>query len=218
MFVSGAAVGSVATYFVVKEKFQKEAEKECAEMHDFYKKKQEELKEKIISAKVKDLKPEEKSKINQNKPPIGEVVKNIKENGSIDYSTYFSIEELEEDLADVEKDEDILVDVDDQPIVADGAPPVEIIEIEEFEDEEDNFVRNYYILYADGTLANDEIYDEIVYDAKDRFDGLSIIRGFKNSMDDEIHIKVNFSGIKYEILKSAKTYYEATGEKGHPIV
>ncbi len=132
-FLAGMAIGSIGTYFIMKDRFAAMAQAEIDSVKEAYKEKKTEQKE--ISA-------EEPVKTNmEEKPPIKEYFKKISEEGYKDYSTKFT---RPEDPAHKPFDEDPY-----------------IISPEDFN--ESDYEQDSLMLYSDGVLAweeNDEIFTD----------------------------------------------------------
>lgn len=206
-FTAGAAVGSAATYFIVKKKFEADAQKEIDDV-------------------VESFRKERAALINRAKPDISEVIGN---------STVKVEEQKMDDTHKKVEEESIYEEADEpeEPIDEEVEEYHRIIEDEDYDtrsmreifaDEpmrekktvspmsEEEYLTHPYpkdelTLYKDNIIAysNDEIYPYTKEIPKD-----SILDLKKNRLGS-FYIRDEHSMMDYEIVYDNRTYYDVTG-------
>lgn len=186
-FLGGAAVGSAVTFFLLKDKMEKQYEQETKETRDALQKKVEELNSVIDGLKNPDKKKkEEEPKKVKVVNSFQQKASNIsKEEGYYNYSSG---------------------DPGPEPVPYFGDPKAKpvIIPPEEFGDDED-YEKTTFFYYTDGAICdeNDEPVEDIAgsigEDAKDHFGEYE---------DDAVYIRNDRLKVYYELLMSLKSYSE----------
>lgn len=181
IFVTGAAIGSVATWKLVKTRYEQIANEEIESVREFYKNKDAE-------------KEEAKNYIGDPDPTIEDVEKEETEKAMTDYRSYASAymsEEKEEEEEDEEED-----DMEDRPYV---------ISPEEFG--EAGYEQISFTLYADGILADEQGY-EMTDEEIEESVGKDALNHFGEFEDDSVFVRNDKLELDYEILKDLRKYNE----------
>lgn len=198
LLASGAAIGSLVTWKLVKTKYEQLAQEEINSMKEVYSKRSEEAEnesdsdETPVDPEVARAKAEEA----KDKPSVSEYAARIQKHGYVNYSDPASINE-EDAEEEEQKGEDTEV----------LAPYV--ISPEESGNEGYDIVSLTY--YADKVLAdeNDELIENV-----DELVGFESLSHFGEYEDDSVYVRNDRLGIDYEILLDQRTYAEA--RKGRP--
>lgn len=184
IFVAGAAIGSVATWYYVKDKYARIAQEEI-----------DSVKERFSAAKPdihkEKVAPKEAAIVAREKPSVAEYAKKLSAQG---YTNYSNSEEKEE--------------VNTKPEVTDTPFVISPDEFGELEDE--GYDKMNFTYYADGVLADEE--DEIVDDIEGTV-GPDSLNHFGDYEDDSVHVRNNRLKVDYEILLSQREYSEILEEK-----
>lgn len=193
IFVSGAAIGSLVTWQVVKRKYEAIIQEEIDSVKEVYSKKHvdtpvEEVKEdrnEVARAKADEAKE---------KPSVLEYAAKLQEHGYTNYSNPASVQEEAEE----EEKEDVIVD---RPYVI---SPDEFATLDDYD-----VVSLTY--YQDNIVA--DIDDEIVEDLEETI-GIESLNHFGEFEDDSVFVRNDRLKIDYEILLDQRTYVEV--RKGRP--
>lgn len=185
VFIAGAAVGSVATFMVVKKKYEQMAREEVQEVRDYYASKNPRYEGPQDSDEAKE---ESASRVTEEKPDIMEFAQRLKEEGYTDYN------------APKQPEPPKVVTPEDKPYVI---PPDEFGEIE-------LYGKVSLMYYADGILADD--IDRRVDNIDDTV-GADFADHFGEYEDDSVYIRNDARKCDYEILRSLKTYKEVISEE-----
>lgn len=185
VFIAGAAVGSVATFMVVKKKYEQMAQEEVQEVRDYYASKNPRYERPQDSDEAKE---ESASRVTEEKPDIMEFAQRLKEEGYTDYN------------APKQPEPSKVVTPEDKPYVI---PPDEFGEIE-------LYGKVSLMYYADGILADViDIVDSTIDDTV----GADFADHFGEYEDDSVYIRNDARKCDYEILRSLKTYKEVISEE-----
>ena len=177
-FATGVAIGSVVTWYFVKDKYAKLAQEEIDSVKEVYGRKfakEEPVEDTDISEEKPE--PEEKKPVD-----IKEYATRLQKEG---YTNYANI--LNEKLGDK-------AEKSDKPYVI--AP-------EDFGEGEYTTISLTY--YADGILADD---DDQIIDNVDELVGADFADHFGDYEDDSVHIRNERLHCEYEVLRSLRTYEE----------
>lgn len=181
-FAVGAAIGSAATYFVVKTKYEELANQERIEREE-YRKRMKEINEGDTEC---------------NDPETVESYKDLasdysgsEESGEVNMLDYYR-KKVEERNKEKEEEEDM-------------AYEHYVISPEEFGEVGYNEVSLTY--YADGVLT-DENDKEISEDGIERLIGKEALKHFGEYEDDSVFVRNDKLHTDYEILKDLRNYYE----------
>lgn len=197
-FVTGLVIGSVVTYVVVKDKFEKIAQEEIDSVKEVFGRRV----EKEADKKVEKIAEKEVEKIRKEYNDYSSLTKN--------YTSYSKNETEEDDCAQVEEDEDC-AQVEDE----DG---VEIFEVERAsnsdrpyvidpwdfggEDGYDTITLNYY---ADGVLTDDD--DNVIEDEEiDDIVGKDFAEHFGEYEKDCVCVRNDRLKTDYEICRDLIEY------------
>ncbi len=187
-FIFGAAIGSVATWYLVKTKYEQIAQEEIDSVKEvFSKKKSENISDEEDEEGSSDI--HEKVDFAKDKPNIIEYTKHLEDQGYVDYSKIDSAEE-EEKPVDEKK-----------PYVI---PP------EEFGEAEYDTISLTY--YSDHILADD--LDEMVEDVENTvtFDALN---HFGEYEDDSVYVRNDRLQADFEILLDNRKFSDVIKLKPH---
>lgn len=180
IFIAGAAVGSAATWYIVKEKYRRIAEEEIEEIANHYKNK-----ENVEEKKEDELK----------------VVEHYLETDELDGVK----KEYTKMIGDLGYDKSSLDDIYTVK-VENGETTVEpfVISPDEFGDMPGYDVKQGWTYYADGFITDEN--DELVTDPENIIgDAISHIGEYA---DDAVFVRNDNEKCDYEILKHDKTYDE----------
>lgn len=187
-FVLGAAIGSVATYFITKSSFAKKADEEIKAVREYYTSKQEESKEGPGEAVQEES-------VQKLKPAMDSIIRNyanipapVKEEPKITPGN-------EPYIID-EKSFDALLETNDEY---------------DDDDEEKYEILPSYRYFANGVLVNnkDEVVD-MVTTAK--FVGLGNLRQLALQDEDVIYVRNDVHKMVYEIYREEEDYDEPHAE------
>lgn len=186
-FIFGATAGSVATWYLVKDKYKKFAQEEIEEVREFY--------------WSKDETPEE-SKNNEDKPKEN-VDLNIKELNAykrlvenVDYSICSKQEKTKNDIPE-QKEEPKNVDA---PYII---PPYEFGEFDDYE-------KISLVFFSDHVLTDEEL--EKIEDV-DKIVGIESLNHFGEYEDDSVYVRNDQLKCDYEILIDLRKYSDVLKEK-----
>lgn len=207
-FVVGALAGSVATWYLVKKKYEMLAQEEIEAVRDVYQKRAEEY------SGEEESKDEPKTSINV-KPDIQEYAKNKKtyvERTKTDYTSYSKTTVVEEEDKEEEEDQvdTIESEDDDEPMVRARKPYV--ISPDEFM-ELGNYEAISLTYYADNILADDE--DEIIEDYENTI-GEGSLDHFGEYEDDSVFVRNDALKCDYEILRDQRRYSDIVLRNARP--
>ena len=181
MFAAGAAIGSVATWKVVKTKYERIAQEEIDSVKERFSRKFEENTDIEPVEKEEDAKPSPRP---YQKPDLFEYAKILIEEGYTDYS-----ESTVEEKGG-----------------SNSATRPYLISPDEF-GEMDGYESISYTWYEDGILADDQ---GIVIEEVDELIGLENLTRFGEYEYDAVHVRNDERREDYEILYSQKEYYNNT--------
>lgn len=180
IFTGGVVIGAVATYILVKDRFDKKTEEEIESVREYYK-------QKLQSTRKEDKKdipkPEEKTK--KKEQDFMEYAKMVDESGYTNYSDISTTpkeEEKKEEHVDVEK-----------PYVI---SPDEFGEFDDYETISLTF-------YADKVLTDSE---DCPVDDIDEIVGLESLEHFGEYEDDSVFVRNDMRKSDYEILADSRRY------------
>lgn len=204
IFAGGILVGSAATYFAIKTKYEKLAENEIKEMREYYKDKNEKEVE-IIERNAVQRHEHEKA------------VEEAEKQEEFDNEHEKELEEYRE-----------IVSQYNHPEYADALVRKRELQIKESEKEEENmteeFAQPYYIIkpdqygekdyepvtltwYADGVLADeyDNVIDEDEIEERIGMEALVNIGAYEDGL---IHVRNDYLEIDYEIQEDPRNYMD----------
>ena len=183
-FILGAAIGSVATWYVSKKYYEKKNQEDIDSVKQVFTYKKPENDnveyEKEVYEAPKTVTLDETKKIE--KPDVMEYAARIKSEGYVDYST-------------------------SKPQVTNEKRPY-VISPDEF-GEFDDYSKISFMYYADHVLC-DEL-DQIV-DNADELIGIESLGTFGQYDDDSVYVRNDLRKTDYEILRSLRTYSEVIEE------
>lgn len=194
IFAIGAAIGSVVTWKLIKNKYEQIAMEEIADVKANYSKK-EPVNTKPVEEKTEGSTLTEKIRIIQDttspsEPDIVEYAKKLKSNNYVNYSD-MSHAETEESVTPKEKPYAI--------------PPEDFGEYEEYDT-----ISLFH--YSDGVLADRD--DDRIVNVDDVV-GSDYVSHFGEYEDDSVHIRNDRLKCDFEILRSLKSYSEVL--EGNPF-
>lgn len=186
IFVLGVATGSVATYFLVKNKYKKIADEEIESVVQTFKKRFDELSQ-VNQDEDKDknrVNPEEESKEESKteKEVYEEAMKDL------GYSTFSEDNEEESEDCIAEN-----VKVSVMPY---------IISEEEFNDPDNNYDNQTLLYYADKILADED--DEKIVDPEMVVGNALAI--FDDPLTERVYVRDETGSVDYVILRSERDY------------
>lgn len=197
IFATGAAIGSVVTWKIVKTKYEQIAQEEINSVKEVFSKKEAELKYDHSGEPIGKVEKTEKTEdgvkfsVSMNKPDLQEYAAKIKEEGYFDYSN--PSEPKKEEETKVEK-----------PYVI---PPEEFGEADGY----DTISLTYYI---DGYLADDML--DVVEDVDDVV-GLESLNHFGEYEDDSVFVRNDRLMVDYEILLDQRNYLDIINKSPHLV-
>lgn len=206
-FLTGAAVGSVSTWYILKKKYEKIAKEEIESTKKVFK----ELLDK--NSKEKSSEPEkdavaiqhEKAEMAREKPSMSEYAKLLNKTG---YTKYSSPEQTE-----VEEDEEEDDDGDPGPTkqyFGNEEDKPYVISPDEF-GEFDDYTQITLFYYTDHVLAESND-DEMVEDVEGSV-GFESLNHFGEYDDDSVYVRNDRLKIDYEILRSERAYSDVIKSK-----
>lgn len=197
IFATGAAIGSVVTWKILKTRYEQIAQEEIDSVKEVFSKKEDDLKWEYSGEPIGKIVSVEKTEdgvklsATVNKPDLQEYAAKIKEEGYFNYSN--PSEPKKEDETKVEK-----------PYV---------IPSEEF-GEADGYDTISLTYYIDGYLADDD--DEIVEDIDDVI-GLESLNHFGDYEDDSVFVRNDRLMTDYEILLDQRNYLDIINKSPHLV-
>lgn len=192
-FAAGAIVGSVATYKLLKSKYEQIAQEEIEFQVERFTKSKNALEEEL-----KDANDVISSYENVEKAQTEEYKKTVAERGYTDYTSYSNPKGLGEEVA-----------VEEDP--SESKPYV--ITPEEF-GEKDGYECIGLSYYSDGVLADDA--DGLVEDV-DNVVGADSLSHFGEYEDDAVHVRNDKFKCDYEILRDRRRYKDVIAAKPHEV-
>lgn len=189
IFVSGAALGSLVTWQIIKTKYERIAQEEIDSVKEVYSKRR---------AESEDVEKEnsnvarEKAEEARKKPSVIEYAAKLKEHGYTNYSNLDALNEEVESEKENEEEEETSVD---RPYV---------ISPDEF-DSKDDYDTVSLTYYSDKIVADRD--DEIVEDVEEII-GFESLNHFGEFEDDSVFVRNDRLKIDYEILLDQRTYAE----------
>ena len=202
-FVTGLVIGSVVTYVVVKDKFEKITQEEIDSVKEVFGRRV----EKEADKKIEKIAEKEVEKIRKEYNDYGSLTKN--------YTSYSKNETKEDDCAKVEDDDD---DDDDDCAQVEDEDGVELFEVERASDSDRPYVIDPWdfggeegydtvtlIYYADDVLTdsdNNVIEDEDI----DDFVGADFAEHFGEYEKDCVCVRNDRLKIDYEICRDIIKY------------
>lgn len=195
IFVSGAAIGSLVTWQIVKRKYDAIIQEEIDSVKEVYSKKYAEVPAEVEEEKDDDTNDAARAKAEEakDKASVFEYAAKLQEHGYVNYSNPASVQEEAEE----EEEEDVIMD---RPYV---------ISPDDFATVDYDVVSLTY--YRDKIVA--DIDDEIVEDLEETI-GIESLNHFGEFEDDSVFVRNDRLKIDYEILLDQRTYAEA--RKGRP--
>lgn len=183
--ILGAAAGSAATWYFLKEKYAALANEEIQEVRDYYKGKYEPEKLQRDISSQENTKEEIKGSVD--KLVVNKIIEQH------DYTAYSKPNEKKE-VSEVNEDDS------EKPYVI---TPEEFDTIEDYEIHELTF-------FSDQIVADDDL--EIVEDLDDVI-GFESLNHFGEYVDDAIYVRNDKRQCDYEVLLDERTYAEAKNDK-----
>lgn len=195
-FAVGAAIGSAATWYYAKTKYEQIAQEEIDSVKEKF------SYEKDATAPDEPKNGPKKPSVNDTeKPSVAEYAKRLAQEGYTDYSTSSEID------PDEDEEEPVLEPVPDVNDNPQEAPYV--ISPDQFGEFAD-YDTISFLYYADDILADDN--DEILEDVEGVV-GFDSLNHFGEYEDDAVHVRNDRLKCDYEILRSLKTYKELLQQK-----
>lgn len=194
-FTFGAVVGSVATWYYLKDRYEKRVQEDVASVKESLSK----------MSRYSGPQDSDEAKASEHetglpeKPDITEYAKRLSKEKYTNYSGMFNEEEEEEENEPPVPNR-VTSDSKEKPYVI---PP------EQF-DEFDDYSTISLMYYADGVLADDN--DELVEDVEDVV-GSDSLNHFGEYDDDSVYVRNDRLKVDYEILRSLRTYSEVIQSK-----
>ena len=186
IFILGVGVGSGATYYLVRERFEAEQNERVEQIKAAY------------DAKYKVEKPEEKEEKSDSKMTLKQSMLANKKNIT-DYTNIIKSEnyiEKQEEKEEMSIDGEIIIEPDNHDdIVGFGLDPFDVV---------------FATIYADGYLVDSS--DNII-DIEEQIGGRETLEHFGEGDDPELlHVRNNLYEIDYEIDRDERTYAEVSGK------
>ena len=192
LFTAGAVIGSVATYFLVKDKFEKQAQEDIDSVKEVFNRR---LKDQTNNVEVKE--------------EVKEEVAQYEELAS-NYSSFSSGSDEEADSMLEEKYENRNIEVDSPDMIIDEPY---IITPEEFGalDGYDLISLDYY---SDGILTDD--CEEII-ENEEEIVGKDYVEHFGEYEEDAVYVRNDRLKADYEILKDLRKYSDIQWRPPHQL-
>lgn len=197
IFATGAAIGSVVTWKILKTRYEQIAQEEINSVKEVFSKKEDELKWEHLGEPIGKVEKTEETEdgikfsVSMNKPDLQEYAAKIKEEGYFNYSN--PSEPKKEEETKVEK-----------PYVI---PPEEFGEADGY----DTISLTYYI---DGYLADDML--DVVEDVDDVV-GFESLNHFGEYEDDSVFVRNDRLKTDYEILLDQRNYLDIINRSPHLV-
>lgn len=188
-FAVGAAIGSAATYFVVKTKYEELANQERIEREEYHKR-MKEIGDKFVEGFENGIDSVDPETVESYKDLASDYFRS-EESGEVNMLDYYR-KKVEERNKKKEEEEDMTYEH-------------YVISPEEFGEVGYNEVSLTY--YADGVLT-DEHDKEISEDGIERLIGKESLKHFGEYEDDSVFVRNDKLHTDYEILKDLRNYYE----------
>lgn len=194
LFAAGAVIGSVATYFLVKDKFEKQAQEDIDSVKEVFNRR---MKEQTNNQEVEEIEK------------VKEEVAQYKELAS-NYSSFSSGSDEEADSMLEEKYENRNIEVDSPDMIIDEPY---IITPEEFGalDGYDLISLDYY---SDGILTDD--CEEII-ENEEEIVGKDYVEHFGEYEEDAVYVRNDRLKADYEILKDLRKYSDIQWRPPHQL-
>ena len=189
LFVIGAGIGSVATWLLIKKKYEQLTQEEIDSVKEVFLNR----KPVIDNSESIDVVPE-KQKKPKDKPDITEYTKKLKEEGYIYYSNVVPENKKQEESENMDK-----------PYIL---YPEEFGEYEDYE----TISLTYY---EDQILADDD--DELVDDDIEDIVGFNSLTHFGEYEDDSVFVRNDRLKCDYEILRDNRKYSDVIKKKPHQV-
>lgn len=200
MFVFGAAIGSVATYKYVKEKYEQIAQEEIDSVKEIFSKREveEQIDEPKDNSNIRN-----RAEMAKDKPSVAEYAAKLREQGYTNYSNPGTV--VDEDAEpDSEKEEENESMSNDKPYTI---SPEEFGEMYDYE-------KISLTYYADGVLADDD--DELVDDIEEVVGAESLTK-FGEYEDDSVFVRNDRLKCDYEILLDQRKYSDVIQKRPHGV-
>ena len=193
IFLAGAAIGSLATWKIVENKYKKIADEEINSVSEYYKEKFKKVADEEIDSVAKYYRDKDKNVQNKEVDDYEKVLDDL----------CYSNRETEDDIK--EEDKDYVVP---EPTSKNYVEPY-TISPDEYGENDKPWTMKSLMYYSDGTLADD--YDNIIEDPQGVIgDGLEHIGEY---IDECVYVRNENEKCDYEILISEKTYNEMLGKE-----
>ena len=203
IFIAGAAIGSVVTWKLIKQKYEAIAQEEIDSVKETFAKKE-------YKTESPMSEQEEKAKMAQQKPSVKEYAEYVRNHSKTDYTAF--LKGKSEDTSDeiVQEDPQVVLKEPDGP--AEPADRPYVITPEEF-GELDGYSTISLTYYADNVLADD--IDELVEDVNETV-GLDSLTHFGEYEDDSVFVRNDRLRADYEILRENRTYEDWVLKRRQP--
>ena len=209
-FVTGASIGSMVTWKLVKDKYQQISKEEIAAIEDLYSKKLKAVCDKTEndSNEIESIDNKDIAKIAKEKPSVIEFAGKIMEQEKyVAYDKFTKPEDTptEPVIAEpYEEESDEIVElVDDYEGENPYPQDKPYVIAPEYFGEFESYSTVNLVLYADGALV--DYNNDIITDA-DECIGADYINHFGDFEEDAVHIRNDILKCDYEILKDPRQY------------
>lgn len=201
LFVIGAAVGSVATWQFVKNKYEQIAQEEIDSVKEVFSKREvsNNDEEKTVETKKARIIAEQAI----DKPRVAEYAKKLHDQGYTNYSKDSSVKNNTNNNEKVVKEEEEPMTMDKPYVI----PPDDFGDMDEYE-------QISLTYYSDGILTDD---DDVPITDVDEVVGSESLETFGEYEDDSVFVRNDKLKCDYEILLDQRKYSDVVNRKPHEV-
>lgn len=206
IFTIGAAIGSAATWYFTKKRYEQISKDEIESVKESFSKKKEPVTYIVNTINDNSAIEEQKEKADmaREKPSVAEYAKKLSSEGYTDYSkSDIFVDDEEEDKDDGDPGPD------PEPMFGDPSAKPYVITPEEF-GEFDDYDRISFTYYADHVIADDN--DQLLEDVENVI-GFESLTHFGEYDDDAVYVRNERLKTDYEILRDERTYSDVLQSK-----
>lgn len=189
-FIFGAASGSAAMWYYVKDKYEKIAQEEIEEVRDFYRSKDE------APGESKSSENETKENVDLNIKELNAYKRLVK---NVDYSTCSKQEKTKNDIPEPKKEDEKKTDPDVPYVIS----PDEFGEFDDYE--------KISLMFFSDHILTDEEFEKI--EDVDKIVGFDSLNHFGEYEDDSVYVRNDQLKCDYEILMDLRKYSDVLKEK-----
>lgn len=199
IFTIGAAVGSAATWYFAKKKYERIAKEEIESVKKAFR-----HKTRKQTDSTNDIsEQQEKAEMAKEKPNISEYAKQLSRSGYTDYSkTDIFVDEEDQDDGDPGPDP--------EPMFGDPSAKPRVISKEEF-GENDDYDKQEFTYFSDHIVGDDD--DRILEDVENVIGFESLAEFAKDPDTDVVYVRNDRLKTYYEVVRDERTYSQLLQSK-----